>query len=73
MKGSVVSEGSHLAKRIPIILRKLDDAREALEELSDLLPREDGCRAADGRCQLASSLSEFADYLEKATWWKKKI
>lgn len=60
-----------LTKRMPIIISKLDGARSALEELSDLLPREDGCRAIDSRCQLASAISEFADYLEKASWWKK--
>ena len=63
---------ANLAKRIPVIISKLDGARDALEELSALLPRKDGCRAIDGRCQLASQISEFTDYLEKATWWKSK-
>lgn len=63
---------ANLAKRIPIIIKKLDDARDALSELSDLIPRKDGCRLVDSRCQLASAISEFADYLEKSTWWKNK-
>ncbi len=62
---------ANLAKRIPVILSKLDGARDALTELADLMPREDGCRLIDGRCQLAAAITEFADYLEKATWWKK--
>ncbi len=62
---------SDITKRIPVIIRKLDGAREALEELIHLTwDRDYQVPANDTRQKLRSDLLEYVEYLENATWWR---
>lgn len=53
------------------IIKKLDAAAEALDQLFDLLPEDlQFSRVGDDRTNLRSRLIEYSDYLERATWAK---
>lgn len=62
--------GKSLAKLVPQVIRKIDAAREALAELAEHADQEQ-LHAMDSRVKLQSDLTEYAEYLERATWWKK--
>ncbi|SDB03628.1 hypothetical protein SAMN05660653_00164 [Desulfonatronum thiosulfatophilum] len=63
---------SDIKKRMPVIIRKLDAAVDALEELIHLTWDKDyDVPANDSRQKLRTDLLEYSDYLEKAEWWKK--
>lgn len=61
---------ANLVKRMPVIIKKLDAAREALAELSDYSDIAER-HACDTRVKLSADLREYTDYLEKAKWWRK--
>lgn len=63
---------ANIEKRIPGIIKKLDAAREALSDLIDFENKNE-ILANDSRVKLTTDLREYADYLEKSTWWHKKI
>lgn len=58
-------------QRIPALIKKLDAAIDALDELGEYCPENERGQHIDSRYQLKSQLREYADYLEKATWWRK--
>lgn len=68
---------SRLARRMPVILRKLDAASEALSEL-DALMRDDPRLAVsreqagrdDGIYRLRRELNEISTWLDRARWWR---
>jgi hypothetical protein len=61
-----------LLTQIPKIIKKLDAARNALDELVQLTESK-SIPDYDARSKLKTELREFADYLERATWWKGRI
>lgn len=58
-------------RKIPALIKKLDAAIDALDELGDFCPENERGQQVDSRFQLKSQLREYADYLEHATWWRK--
>lgn len=63
---------ANLTTRVSVIIRKLDAARQGLAELVDLQENLGTGNAGDSRMKLQTDIREFTDYLEKATWWRKK-
>lgn len=60
---------------MPVIIRRLDAATDALSELMELMS-EAGLDSAehrardDARMRLRSDLQSLSEYLERSTWWK---
>ena len=61
---------TNLTIQIPKIIKKLDAAREALNDLVEITESK-SLPDYDARSKLRTDLREFADYLESATWWKR--
>ncbi|WP_028575057.1 hypothetical protein [Desulfonatronovibrio hydrogenovorans] len=61
----------NIQKKMPGIIKKLDKAIEALDLLWELTADSDREDPRDTRIQLRRDLAEYADYLERATWWRQ--
>lgn len=60
-----------IKKKMPGIIKKLDKAIEAMDELWELTADSERQDPRDTRLQLKRDLTEYVDYLERATWWKQ--